>query len=124
MRLIVATNLNLLEAIKQGRFREDLYPRLNVFSITMPPLPERLDDIPLLVEYFMRKHSSIRGVSGITPEAMQLLKSYDWPGNVRELGNAIERIAGLGTSHLIRPADLDETVRTTGKDLRKNEILG
>ena len=90
----------------------------------MPPLPERLDDIPLLVEYFMRKHSSIRGVSGITPEAMQLLKSYDWPGNVRELGNAIERIAGLGTSHLIRPADLDETVRTTGKDRRKNEILG
>ena len=93
--------------------------RLNVFSITMPPLSERREDIPLLVEYFIRKHSSIRGVSGITPEAMKLLKSYDWPGNVRELGNVIERAAGLGTSHLIRPEDLPEAIKE-----RKSRISG
>ena len=119
MRVIVATNRNLEEAIKEGRFREDLYHRLNVFSITMPPLSERREDIPPLLDYFIRKHSSIRGMSGVSQEAMKLLESYDWPGNVRELGNVIERAAGLGTSHLIRPEDLPEAIKE-----RKSRISG
>ena len=111
VRIIAATNRNLEQAVKEGGFREDLYHRLNVFAITLPPLSERRGDIPLLLDYFIRKHGSIRGVSGVSPEAMRLLESYDWPGNVRELGNAIERAAGLGTSHLIRPEDLPERIR-------------
>ena len=111
VRIVAATNRNLEQAVKEGRFREDLYHRLNVFSITLPPLSGRRHDIPMLADHFIRKYGLIHGVSGITPEAMQLLVSYDWPGNVRELGNAIERAAGLGSSDLIRPEDLPEAIR-------------
>ena len=112
IRLIAATNRNVDEDIKAGLFRQDLYYRLNVVSVTMPPLRERREDIPLLAAYFVQKYSreANRPVSGISPEAHVLLKHYDWPGNVRELENAIERAVVLGSSDHIRPEDLPEAL--------------
>jgi Nif-specific regulatory protein len=112
LRLITATNRNLDDAIKAGAFRQDLYYRLNVVSITMPPLRDRREDIPLLAAYFVQKYSreAKRPVAGITPEAHALLHQHDWPGNVRELQNALERAVVLGSSDHIRPEDLPETL--------------
>lgn len=92
-RIIAATNRDLEQEVRNGNFREDLYYRLNVVTVTVPPLRERRDDIPLLVNHFVRKFAvkNRREVAGITPECMKLLCSYSWPGNVRELENAIER---------------------------------
>lgn len=92
-RVISATNRDLEQAVKEGSFREDLYYRLNVFTIFLPPLRERRSDIPLLAQYFMRKFSLSmnKDVREISKEAMNLLMDYDWPGNVRELRNVIER---------------------------------
>jgi Nif-specific regulatory protein len=110
IRLIAATNRNLEEAIEQGTFRQDLYYRLNVVQLLMPPLRERREDIPLLASYFVAKYSKMckRRVSGISAEARARLINYDWPGNVRELENAIERAVVLGTTDLILPEDLPE----------------
>jgi DNA-binding NtrC family response regulator len=93
IRLIAATNLDLGEEVRSGRFREDLYYRLSVFPIRVPPLTERRDDIPLLAAYFIRRAASEHGVTppGIPPTTMQRLMEYEWPGNVRELENFIER---------------------------------
>ena len=93
VRIIAATNKNLAEEVQQGRFREDLYYRLNVIEIHLPPLRERREDIPLLAEHFVQHISSALGkdVSGISASALKLLIAYDWPGNVRELENVIER---------------------------------
>jgi len=93
IRLIVATNKDLEEAIAKGKFREDLYYRLNVVSITIPPLKERKDDIPELVSYFLRKFNRElkKGIVGITPSAMAKIASYGWPGNVRQLENVLKR---------------------------------
>jgi len=112
LRLITATNRDLDEEVKRGRFREDLYYRLNVVSLRMPPLRERREDIPLLASYFASKYSkrANRPVLGISTEARQCLANYDWPGNVRELENAIERAVVLGSSDLILPEDLPESV--------------
>ncbi len=112
VRLIAATNRDLEAMIKQGAFRQDLYYRLNVVSMVMPPLRERREDIPLLANYFATKYSQKcnRRILGISPEARACLKAYDWPGNVRELENAIERAIVLGSSDLIRPEDLPEAV--------------
>ena len=112
IRLITATNRNLEEALKAGTIRHDLYYRLDVVSITMPPLRERREDIPLLATYFVQKYSrqSNRPVAGISPEAHALLKHYDWPGNVRELENALERAVVLGSSEHLRPEDLPEAL--------------
>jgi Nif-specific regulatory protein len=112
IRLVAATNRNLEEAIKTGRFRQDLFYRLNVVSITMPPLRDRREDIPLLATYFVQKYTreANRPVVGISPETHTLLKRYDWPGNVRELQNALERAVVLGTSDRIRPEDLPEAL--------------
>jgi transcriptional regulator with PAS, ATPase and Fis domain len=106
-RLIAATNRNLENMVKEGSFREDLYYRLNVFAITIPPLRERREDIPLLADHFLQKfaRSMNRHVSGISPEAMRLLCSYDWPGNIRELQNAIERAVLVARSDTLQPAD-------------------
>ena len=92
VRVIAATNQNLLEKMQEGTFREDLYYRLNVIPLTIPPLRKRRDDIPLLTDYLCRKYSEILGrkIDGISDEALSLLQAYDWPGNVRELENAIE----------------------------------
>lgn len=93
VRLVAATNQNLDEAVKQGRFRADLLYRLNVYSVTVPPLRDRIDDVPELVRHFIDKYSSLHGkqVQGITDRAMMLLRDYHWPGNIRELANIIER---------------------------------
>lgn len=93
VRVIAATNKNLAEEVQQGRFREDLYYRLNVIEIKLPPLRERREDIPLLAEHFVHRISSQLGkdVGGISSDALKVLMAYDWPGNVRELENVIER---------------------------------
>lgn len=93
VRLVAATNENLEEAVKEGRFRADLLYRLNVYTVTVPPLRERIDDIPDLVRHFIDKYSTLHGkyVTGMTDRAMASLRQYHWPGNIRELGNVIER---------------------------------
>ena len=115
-RLIAATNRNLEEAIAQGTFRLDLYYRLNVVALAMPPLRERPEDIPLLAQYFIRRHAGRikRRVSGITPAALRCLSTYDWPGNVREFENAIERAVVLGSTDLILLEDLPDAVVEAG----------
>jgi len=112
IRLITATNKNLEESIVQGTFRQDLYYRLNVVSLEMPPLRERHDDIPLLANYFAAKYAEKcnRKISGISAEAQARLVGYDWPGNVRELENAIERAVVLGATDRILLEDLPESV--------------
>lgn len=102
-RVICATNRNLEQAVKEGSFREDLYYRLNVFVINLPPLRARRGDIAKLAHYFLEKYSKAMGkpVQGFTPEAMHALKAYDWPGNVRELENAIERAVVVTNSSVI-----------------------
>lgn len=115
VRVIAATNRNLEDAIKAGTFRQDLYYRLNVISLTLPSLRERREDISLLAYYFLAKYSKKckRLVSGISPEARNCLTSYDWPGNVRELENAIERAVVLCNSEVIVPDDLPESLLAT-----------
>jgi Nif-specific regulatory protein len=115
IRLVAATNKDLEEAIRQGTFRQDLYYRLNVVALSMPPLRERREDITLLASYFVQKYSDKcnRKVRGISNEARARLTSYDWPGNVRELENAIERAVVLGTTEVILPEDLPEAALET-----------
>ena len=112
VRLITATNRDLETEVKNGRFREDLYYRLNVVSLRMPSLRDRRTDISLLASYFAAKYAkrSNRAVLGISPQARAYLLNYDWPGNVRELENAIERAVVLGSSELILPEDLPESI--------------
>lgn len=109
VRTIAATNHDLEAALKTGKFREDLYYRLNVVSIPMPPLRERREDIPLLAAYFVAKKSK-RRITGISAEARRLMCAYDWPGNVRQLENAIERAVVMGSTELIEPGDLPKTI--------------
>jgi Nif-specific regulatory protein len=112
VRLIAATNRDLEDEVKKGRFREDLFYRLNVVSLRMPGLRERREDISLLVSYFAAKYAkrANRNILGISPQARAFLLNYDWPGNVRELENAIERAVVLGSSDLILPEDLPEVI--------------
>jgi transcriptional regulator with GAF, ATPase, and Fis domain len=112
VRTIAATNRDLEAAIKTGKFREDLYYRLNVVSIRMPPLRERREDIPLLATHFVSVYSKKckRRVTAISAEALCIMRAYDWPGNVRQLENAIERAVVMGSTELIEPEDLPETI--------------
>jgi DNA-binding NtrC family response regulator len=112
VRLIAATNQVLEEAIRQGRFREDFYYRLNVIPIHLPDLQDRPEDIPLLVKHFIAKYASEAGVSvsGITKEAMRVLMHYNWRGNIRELENVIERSITLGAEGEIQVKDLPESL--------------
>ena len=112
IRLIAATNKDLAAAVKTKTFREDLYYRLDVVSVVVPPLRERREDIPILAEYFVTKFAAKCKVKAkkISAEAMAGLMNYDWPGNVRELENAIERALVLGVSDAIRPEDLPESI--------------
>ena len=107
-RVICATNKDLEKAVVDGSFREDLYYRLNVFSVFIPPLRERKGDIPLLANYFVQKYARAMGkqIASISPEAMDTIVRYNWPGNVRELENAIERALVVGKPPAIRPEDL------------------
>ena len=147
VRVVAATNANLQELVKEGRFRSDLFYRLNAFQIVIPPLRERKQDIPLLAKHFLAKHSAIHGkkLRGFTDKAKRALLAYAWPGNIRELQNAVERgviLAPSGTrievSHLfmscsdMQPPEfgldptggLDVNCWETGKDLREAVFNG
>ena len=97
VRIIAATNVDLRQMMEEGRFREDLFYRLHVISIQLPPLRDRKDDIPLLAQHFLEKYGEENRKTGLelTPDALDLLTEYDWPGNVRELENVIERAVVL-----------------------------
>ena len=112
-RIILASNRNLDEEVRQGRFREDLYYRINVVTIDLPPLCERVGDVRLLAEHFLRLYSAQhnRNKLGITDEAMEHLERYSWPGNVRELENVIERAALLSKNKFIGPEDLPNSIK-------------
>ncbi len=111
-RIVLATNKNLVEEVKQGRFREDLYYRVNVVAINLPPLCERVGDVPLLAKHFLRTYAAQHGRNklGITDDALVYLERYLWPGNVRELENVIERAVLLSKGSFIRPEDLPNSV--------------
>ena len=115
IRLLTATNRNLEDLITQGLFRQDLFYRLNVLQLEMPPLRQRQEDIPLLAKYFAVRYGEKcnRKITSISSEAQKRLLSYDWPGNVRELENAIERAVVLGTTDLILLEDLPEAILET-----------
>ena len=108
VRVIAATNRDLEQSVRDGRFRMDLFYRLNIFPIAMPPLRERTEDLPTLAAHFVQRYARKyrRPVDGFRPEAMAKLKSYRWPGNVRELRNVLERACALGPGPLIREEDL------------------
>ncbi len=105
VRIIAATNVNLQEAVREGRFREDLFYRLNVISLELPPLRSRREDIPLLAAHFLKFYAEENGtdIRSLSPEAMRIIMDYEWPGNVRELENAMERGVVLSTSRTISP---------------------
>ncbi len=113
VRLVVATNSNLAEAVKKGLFREDLYYRLNVISIFLPPLRERKEDIPILIEYFIDQFSreNNKEVQNFTPEALDLFMNYNWPGNIRELHNCIESSVVRTKGKIISLADLPAYIK-------------
>jgi DNA-binding NtrC family response regulator len=126
VRIIAATNRDLDAAIKTGAFRQDLYFRLNVVQIKLPPLRERKSDIPLLVVSFLEKFSLAQQTSrDISEDAMRQLMAYDWPGNVRELENAIERSVALGSGPFIQVADLPSNLQypKTERLPEKNELV-
>jgi DNA-binding NtrC family response regulator len=116
-RVIAATNLDLEKAVQEGKFRKDLYYRLNVVSISMPPLRERKEDIPLLINHFLDKYKnkSIGNTKKISAEVLSIFMDYDWPGNVRELENCIERAIVMGEEDTIKPSDLPPEIYTEGK---------
>jgi Nif-specific regulatory protein len=124
IRVIAATNKNLLDEVKEGRFREDLYYRLNVVHIHIPPLRERKDDILVLIQHFLDKYRPIRGTSklSLSPSALEVMQTYHWPGNVRELENAIERAVVMGSGDQIVPEDLPFSVTPSGDTAQ--ELLG
>jgi transcriptional regulator with PAS, ATPase and Fis domain len=120
VRIIAATNLNLADEVKAKRFRDDLYYRLNVVEIRLPPLRERREDIPLLVDAFLKKCGDARRkeVKGVSEAALAMLMDYAWPGNVRELENVIERAVTLSRSEKIVPEDLPPAVQGSRGDRR------
>ena len=116
VRILACTNRRLEDEVKAGRFREDLFYRLNVISLVIPPLRDRREDVPLLAQHFVDKFNRVnhKAVQGITRDAMGLLSDYAWPGNVRELENVIERAVILCTSGMIDRADLPDTLAGSG----------
>ena len=124
-RIIAATNVDLEQAVEEGQFRSDLYFRLNIFPITLPPLSERRSDIPLLVEHFRKLFAQRMGkpVEGVSASAMAVLKAYDWPGNVRELANIMERAVILTQDDLIRADHLSITQQDASSRAPTNDGL-
>jgi len=114
LRIISATNRDLEDAVNKGEFREDLYYRINVIQIRMPPLRDHMEDVPLLVTHFLKRMCQETGknIKGISPEAEEILESYNWPGNVRELENTIERAVSLARGEVITPHDLPQKIRS------------
>lgn len=126
VRLIVATNRDLKQEVREGRFREDLYYRFNVVEIKMPPLRERKEDIPLLIDYFLKKYADIAKfkVKGISKEAVDKLVSYDYPGNIRELENIIQRILVTTRNDIIKEDDIPYEISSfSGKNYEKKAGL-
>jgi DNA-binding NtrC family response regulator len=115
VRFLAATNKDLPKAVREERFRADLFHRLNVISLTLPTLREHPEDIALLAEHFAARYAKkcSRNVKGFSPEARACLMQYDWPGNIRELENAMERAIVIGSSDFILPEDLPETLLET-----------
>jgi two-component system response regulator PilR (NtrC family) len=113
IRVIAATNQDLTKLIAEGRFREDLYYRINVIPIALPPLRERREDIPLLADHFLGKYNEQMGkaITGISHDAMALLTAHDWPGNIRELENVMERAVALETTPAILPDSLPPKIQ-------------
>jgi two-component system, NtrC family, response regulator AtoC len=118
VRIVAATSRNLTTEVRGGRFREDLFYRLNIIPIVMPPLRERPEDIPLLVHYFLKKMANGHSAMDVTPEAMQTLMKYPWPGNVRELQNIVERALVLSDSNTITMDSLPQELRRTTEDFK------
>ena len=118
VRVIAATNVNPQEAVNSGKLREDLFYRLNVFAIDLPPLRERREDIPLLVQMFLTEfnRTNAKGIRGVDQEAMYILERYPWPGNIRELRNVIERATILAESEFIEPRHLPPTLISRGEE--------
>lgn len=125
VRVIAATNKDLEKEMEAGRFRQDLYYRLHVIPLTVPPLRERKDDIPLLVQRFLKEFSLKEGVENkaITEEALDRLMQHDWPGNVRELKNIIERLVIMTSDSVIRSEDIPPFIKPTVQDILEEEIL-
>jgi DNA-binding NtrC family response regulator len=121
VRVIAATNKNLAEAQQAGRFREDLYYRLNVVTFTLPPLRDRREDIPELVQHFLKNRQIGAIPYRIVTEALDAILRYDWPGNVRELANVLERAQILAEDHLITPDDFPETIVERGLGVEPSE---
>jgi len=117
IRVIAATNRDLRAYVSQGKFREDLFFRLNVVDITLPSLAERADDIPLLADRFLKEYCAKNGkqIEGLTPDAVNLLVSYDWPGNVRELRNTLEKMVVLARSERLSARDVPTNIREAVK---------
>ena len=129
VRIVAASNIDLLSLVKEGRFREDLYHRLNVIHLHLPPLRERREDIPLLLAHFLERfcQENAKSLRQFTPSAMKLLMDYDWPGNVRELENVVERSVVLSTQERVDVDLLPETLRSKeivrGVRLQLSEFL-
>ena len=123
VRLLAATNQDLEKAIGEGRFREDLYYRLNVIPIHIPPLRKRRDDIPLLINHFLEKYieKAKKKITSVSVDAMRILAGYDWPGNVRELENVIERAVILTNRNVITPDDLPSYISNTQQKIITQE---
>jgi two-component system, NtrC family, response regulator AtoC len=118
VRIIAATSRNLATEVRAGRFREDLFYRLNIIPMVMPPLRERSEDIPLLIHHFLKKLSSGLDPMDVAPEAMQLLMKYAWPGNVRELQNIVERAVVLAESNTVTVESLPKELQSCGEDFK------
>jgi two-component system, NtrC family, response regulator AtoC len=117
IRVIAASNRSLQELVNEGQFREDLYYRLNVVTINVPPLRERIADLPLLFDYFLKRHSRRMGKTvAVHAEVMDILASYNWPGNVRELENIVERAITLNTTGMLAAADFAEHLRKSKRN--------
>ena len=122
VRIIAAGNRNLAGLVEEGKFREDLYYRLRVIEIDLPPLRERQDDVPLLIEHFLKKFGGERGrVFSVSPQALSVLVSYAWPGNVRELENALEAAVALNRTGIITPDDLPAKLRVQPENGERTE---
>ena len=122
VRIIAATNKDLEKEIKEGRFREDLYYRLNVINLRLPSLRERREDIGLLMDRFLLKYATRnkKDIKGFSPQSVKMFSNYDWPGNVRELENAVERAVVMSKSELIEPDNLPSSINQSTRKLRKD----
>ncbi|HSO20167.1 MAG TPA: sigma 54-interacting transcriptional regulator, partial [Desulfosarcina sp.] len=119
VRIVAATNENLSEAVEQGRFREDLFFRMDIFQIVLPPVRERGGDVVLLVNHFLKRFNDDyqRSIVGISPECVSALESYDWPGNVREIKNVMHRAVLNSTGGILLPEHLPERLQSAHKQV-------